>query len=83
MSLLDQTLSTIVPQDAAAKAAAHARLEALAMPYWALGRLLDMAEELAGMTGSTQASRSLGRPWWSWPATTAWSPTVSAPTRKK
>ena len=54
MSLLDQTLSTIVPQDAAAKAAAHARLEALAMPYWALGRLLDMAEELAGMTGSTK-----------------------------
>jgi nicotinate-nucleotide--dimethylbenzimidazole phosphoribosyltransferase len=54
MSLLDQTLSTIVPPDAAAKAAARARLEALAMPYWALGRLLDMAEELAGMTGSTK-----------------------------
>jgi nicotinate-nucleotide--dimethylbenzimidazole phosphoribosyltransferase len=52
MSLLEETLSSIAPQDAAAKAAAHARLEALAMPYWALGRLLDLAEDLAGMTGS-------------------------------
>ncbi|NLO27081.1 MAG: nicotinate-nucleotide--dimethylbenzimidazole phosphoribosyltransferase [Actinobacteria bacterium] len=53
MSLLDETLSSIGPQDAAARAAAHARLEALAMPYWALGRLMDLAEDLAGMTGST------------------------------
>ena len=52
MSLLEKTLSSIVPQDAAARAAAHARLEALAMPYWALGRLLDLAEDLAGMTAS-------------------------------
>ncbi|MBN1322329.1 MAG: nicotinate-nucleotide--dimethylbenzimidazole phosphoribosyltransferase [Thermoleophilia bacterium] len=52
MSLLDETLSSIGPQDAAARTAAHARLEALAMPYWALGRLLDLAEDLAGMTGS-------------------------------
>jgi nicotinate-nucleotide--dimethylbenzimidazole phosphoribosyltransferase len=52
MSLLEETLSSIAPLDAAAKAAAHARLEALAMPYWALGRLMDLAEELAGMTGS-------------------------------
>ena len=54
MSLLDATLTSIAPPDAAARAAAHARLEALAMPYWALGRLLDLAEELAGMTGSTR-----------------------------
>ncbi len=53
MSLLEETLASIRPTDAAAKAAAHARLEALAMPYWALGRLMDLAEELAGMTGST------------------------------
>ncbi len=52
MSLLEQTIASIVPGDAAAKAAAHARLEALAMPYWALGRLLDLAEDLAGMTAS-------------------------------
>jgi nicotinate-nucleotide--dimethylbenzimidazole phosphoribosyltransferase len=54
MSLLEETLSAIVLPDAAARAAAHARLEALAMPYWALGRLMDLAEELAGMTGSTK-----------------------------
>ncbi len=54
MSLLDQTVNAIVPRGAAAQAAAHARLEALAMPYWALGRLLDLAEDLAGMTGSTK-----------------------------
>jgi nicotinate-nucleotide--dimethylbenzimidazole phosphoribosyltransferase len=54
MSLFEQTLSSIVPQDADAKASAHARLEQLAMPYWALGRLLDLAEELAGMTGSAR-----------------------------
>jgi nicotinate-nucleotide--dimethylbenzimidazole phosphoribosyltransferase len=52
MELLEETVAAIVPQDAAAKTAAHARLEQLAMPYWALGRLLDLAEELAGMTGS-------------------------------
>jgi nicotinate-nucleotide--dimethylbenzimidazole phosphoribosyltransferase len=54
MSLLEQTISAILPQDTATRAAAHARLEALAMPYWALGRLLDLAEDLAGMTGSTK-----------------------------
>lgn len=52
MDLLEETVAAIVPQDAVAKAAAHTRLEQLAMPYWALGRLLDLAEELAGMTGS-------------------------------
>ncbi len=52
MSLLEETLSSVVPPDAAARAAAHSRLETLAMPYWALGRLLDLAEDLAGMTGS-------------------------------
>jgi nicotinate-nucleotide--dimethylbenzimidazole phosphoribosyltransferase len=53
MSLLEETLSSVRPLDAAARAAAHTRLEALAMPYWALGRLMDLAEELAAMTGST------------------------------
>jgi nicotinate-nucleotide--dimethylbenzimidazole phosphoribosyltransferase len=54
MSLFEETLSLISPLDAVAKAAARARLEQLAMPYWALGRLMDLAEELAGMTGSTK-----------------------------
>ncbi len=52
MNLLQETLSRIVPQDAATRAKAHARLEALTMPHWALGRLLDLAEDLAGMTRS-------------------------------
>lgn len=44
------TLEQIEPKDASVQAAAHARLEQLAMPYWALGRLMDLAEDLAGMT---------------------------------
>ena len=50
MSLLKETISAIVPQDAAVRAQAHKRLEALTMPHWALGRLLDLAEDLAGIT---------------------------------
>jgi nicotinate-nucleotide--dimethylbenzimidazole phosphoribosyltransferase len=52
MNLLQDTLSAIVPQDTAVRAQAHRRLEALTMPYWALGRLLDLAEDLAGITRS-------------------------------
>jgi len=52
MSLLEKTLKQIEPQDAACRASAHARLEQLTMPYWALGRLMDLAEDLAGMTRS-------------------------------
>jgi nicotinate-nucleotide--dimethylbenzimidazole phosphoribosyltransferase len=52
MSLLKETISAIVPQDAAVRAQAHKRLEALTMPHWALGRLLDLAEDLAGITRS-------------------------------
>lgn len=52
MRLLDTTLGKIEGQNQAVRAAAHARLEQLTMPYWALGRLMDLAEDLAGMTGS-------------------------------
>ena len=52
MSLLKETIAAIVPQDAAVRAQAHRRLEALTMPHWALGRLLDLAEDLAGITRS-------------------------------
>lgn len=54
MKLLDQTLKTIKPQDPADRARARARLERLIMPPWALGRLLDLALDLAGMTGTLQ-----------------------------
>lgn len=52
MSVLQATISAILPQDAAVRAKAHSHLEALTMPYWALGRLLDLAEDLAGITRS-------------------------------
>ncbi len=52
MSLLESTIKEIVPQDGDARFRARTRLEQLTMPHWALGRLMDLAEELAGMTGS-------------------------------
>ncbi len=52
MKLLESTIKQIFPQDADARARARARLEQLTMPHWALGRLMDLAEELAGITGS-------------------------------
>jgi nicotinate-nucleotide--dimethylbenzimidazole phosphoribosyltransferase len=52
MSLLDETLKRIKPQDTDARAKARARLDQLTMPHWALGRLMNLAEDLAGMTGS-------------------------------
>lgn len=52
MELLEKTIRSISPLDATARANARARLDQLAIPHWALGRLMDLAEELAGMTGS-------------------------------
>jgi len=52
VSLLETTISSIVPQDPVWRAKARARLEQLTMPYWALGRIMDLAEDLAGMTRS-------------------------------
>lgn len=50
MKPLEKAIQEIVPPDAQARARARARLEQLTMPYWALGRLMDLAEDLAGMT---------------------------------
>lgn len=52
MSLLKTTIGAITPRDSRSRAEARARLEHLTMPHWALGRLLDLAEEVAGMTRS-------------------------------
>lgn len=52
MNLLESTIKKITPQDANTRGQARTRLEQLTMPYWALGRLMDLAEELAGITGS-------------------------------
>ena len=62
MNLLQDTISAIVPQDAAVRAQAHKRLEALTMPYWALGRLLDLAEDLAGITRSMRPGTTASSP---------------------
>lgn len=52
MQLLDQTIKKIIPADSAMRQQARTRLEQLTMPHWALGRIMDLAEDLAAMTGS-------------------------------
>lgn len=52
MNLLKETVGAIVAQDPKSRAAARARLEQLTMPHWALGLLMDLAEDIAGMTRS-------------------------------
>jgi nicotinate-nucleotide--dimethylbenzimidazole phosphoribosyltransferase len=52
MSLLSETITRIAPQDAAWRARAKERLDQLIMPHWALGRLMDLAVDLAGITRS-------------------------------
>jgi nicotinate-nucleotide--dimethylbenzimidazole phosphoribosyltransferase len=52
MSLLQTTLARIAPQDTAWRTKAKQRLDQLIMPHWALGRLMDLAVDLAGMTCS-------------------------------
>jgi len=52
MKLLESIIAKIEPQNAEARSRAKTRLEQLTMPYWALGRLMDLAEDLAGITGS-------------------------------
>src|SRR5512135_2985435 len=52
MGLLEGVVREIVPQDAGWRGKARARLEQLTMPHWALGRLMDLAQDLAGMTRS-------------------------------
>ncbi len=53
MSLLADTVSRIVPVDDQARRKAKERLDQLTMPHWALGRLMDLAVELAAITRST------------------------------
>lgn len=52
MNLLNATLASIVPQDAEWRLKAKARLDQLVMPHWALGRLMDLAMDLAGISRS-------------------------------
>ncbi|MCJ7601557.1 MAG: nicotinate-nucleotide--dimethylbenzimidazole phosphoribosyltransferase, partial [Desulfobulbaceae bacterium] len=52
MDLLDKTLAKIESQDKEWRVRAKERLDNLCMPHWALGRLMDLAVDLAGMTRS-------------------------------
>ncbi|MCK4502981.1 MAG: nicotinate-nucleotide--dimethylbenzimidazole phosphoribosyltransferase, partial [Desulfuromonadales bacterium] len=52
MELLTKTINAITGQDQAIRAQAKERLDQLIMPHWALGKLLDMALDLAGICGS-------------------------------
>lgn len=52
MTLIEKAIAQIKPQSQTARAAAKARLDCLTMPHWALGRLMDLAVDLAGITGT-------------------------------
>jgi len=52
MGLLQSTILKISGQDQDLRLQAKARLDQLAMPHWALGRLMDLAMDLAGQTKS-------------------------------
>ncbi len=54
MSLLQRTLKEIFPQDSDFRNQAKERLDQLALPHWALGDLMDLSMDLAGMTRSVQ-----------------------------
>ena len=47
MELLNETLAAIAPRDTDTEARATERLEQLTMPHWALGRLMDLAQDIA------------------------------------
>jgi nicotinate-nucleotide--dimethylbenzimidazole phosphoribosyltransferase len=49
---LAETIRAIVPADESWRDCARRRIATLTMPPWALGRLLDLAVDLAGMTQS-------------------------------
>lgn len=52
LSFLDTTFRRIFPQDLELRQQAKARLCQLTMPHWALGDLMDLAIDLAGITRS-------------------------------
>jgi nicotinate-nucleotide--dimethylbenzimidazole phosphoribosyltransferase len=52
VDFLEATCRRIFPQDAEFRDKAKIRLEQLSVPHWALGDLMDLAVDLAGMTRS-------------------------------
>jgi len=55
-SLIEETVRSIVPCDTEWREKAKARINTLTMPQWALGRLLNVAVDLAGITRSLNPS---------------------------
>ena len=51
---LESTFQNIFPQDSFSREEATKHLSQLTMPHWALGDLMDLAVDLAGMTRSLQ-----------------------------
>ena len=49
--ILQNTIRAITPVDVDARANARARLDRLTMPHWALGQVLDLAEQLSALSG--------------------------------
>jgi nicotinate-nucleotide--dimethylbenzimidazole phosphoribosyltransferase len=56
MRLLETTKGKIFPQDSEARDAAKERLDNLALPHWALGDIMDLAIDLAGITRTSKPS---------------------------
>lgn len=56
MKLLNDTVAKITPHDENVRQKAIQRLERLTMPRWAMGRLMDLAVDLAGITGNPAPS---------------------------
>ncbi len=52
MTLLNDTIKRIAPQDVGFREKAKKRLDQLTMPYWALGRIMDLSIDLAGISRS-------------------------------
>ncbi len=50
MGLLEETINKISPQNEAVRTCAKDRLDQLAIPHWSLGKLQDLALNLAGIT---------------------------------
>ena len=59
MNALKGTISNIQPLSQAARALANERLNSLAMPTRALGRLMELAETLAAMSGTVNIDKAL------------------------
>jgi len=53
MNLLKETIESIEPADSGARNAAETHIRNLTMPLWSLGRILDLAVDLAGITRDT------------------------------